>query len=235
MKKLNFTSLLGILTMLFLAFSFTSCSSDDDDNGSDSSSSVSSQLAGTSWFGSNSDGTILMSLKLYASGTADLKMFGASSIERSSVPWTYHANNQTLFLKTNPSENKGWRLRVLSFTGSTMQITFPFTKGEMTFNMERSDGSSGGSSGDYDEPVAIVVHAIVYYKATQRYASKGTETHYLKTVGNDLCLYRNSSCRDLLGAVEYNHDRSRGGYDVSSYTYRVIYPNLEYTYYYYFN
>lgn len=176
-----------------------------------------------------------MSLKLYSSGTADIKMFGASSIERSSVPWTYHANNQTLFLKTNPSENKGWSLRVLSFTGSKMQITFPFTKGEMTFNMERSDGSSGGSSGDYDEPVAIVVHAIVYYKATQRYASKGTETHYLKTVGNDLCLYRNSSCRDLLGAVEYNHDRSRGGYDVSSYTYRVIYPNLEYTYYYYFN
>ena len=30
MKKLNLTSLLGFLAMLFLAYSFTSCSSDDN-------------------------------------------------------------------------------------------------------------------------------------------------------------------------------------------------------------
>lgn len=235
MRKIKFPSLFVFLTMLIVAFSCYSCSSDDDDNGSSGSSesSVSSQLSGTSWFGSNDEGTILMSLKLYANGKADLKMYGASSIEKSNAPWVYHSSNQTIFITTNPSEKLGWNMQVKSFTGSTMQITFPFAKEEVTFNLERSDGS--GALGEIDKPVPTVAYAIVYYNDTQEYAYIGSETRYKKSVGNEIGLYRNSSCVDLLGLAEYNHDTNRGGYDVSDFTYRVVANHVTYTTYYYFN
>ncbi len=60
-------------------------------------------------------------------------------------------------------------------------------------------------------------------------------TIYKKELYGKLYVYTDPACINLLGYTERNKDRTRGGYIVSSYTYRIFKPYLFYHLYYYFN
>lgn len=112
--------------------------------------------------------------------------------------------------------------------------------GKVELTKTQSSGSGGGSSTTDDSDKMVTTTALVILQTTGNLSSdtrysQSTKTCYKKVSGNNVLLYSYPS-GTLIGVASKNTDSSRGGYSVSSYSYRYIDPiSTSQKRYYYFN
>lgn len=99
-----------------------------------------------------------------------------------------------------------------------------------------NNGGSGGSSATITKTTAVSIQIVKVNGMFQEDDGiRSTRTIYKKVLYGKLYVYTDPACTNLLGYTERNTDRTRGGYVVSSYTYRISKPDIFYKLYYYFN
>ena len=105
-----------------------------------------------------------------------------------------------------------------------------------------SGGSSGSTGGSGDSGTTITKTTAVSIQIVKVNGTfneddgiRSSRTIYKKNLYGKLYVYTDPACTNLLGTVERNTDRTRGGYVVSSYTYRISHYELFYRMFYYFD